>query len=407
MQGSNGKTYIITEDFGQLEQIMQDDQIIEQKMDEVINELKASNNGSCVNGKTGLSTKDQLLEFVQGPCSPFVVSPGLFASKLTVKIDCEVLKSESRFAFDACGWTDCVGINAPKTDYLLWLAEFQGRLDGFLALTSGCWANLIELQYNSTEPDLNKRFISIPGVEVYPYGVADAYKDKAQCGFGAASDLFPTPIQLKETIGFRKVMERFLDLGYQLGLTLYCAPYDWRKTTVVNNVSVLLNETVKQAYNLTGKPVVLISHSLGNFGVQHLLNTMPLALKDQMIANWISFMPPLLGAGKVSFAILGGDPGFVVNEFFGIPAQSQKQLLQTCLSATDVYPKDVFEKFAGQPWLEEWAQRQALEDAYSPLTADGKAKWEEIVNSGNFSLKYFPTPLTNCTKGFTQRSDYC
>jgi len=74
-------------------------------------------------------------------------------------------------------------------------------------------------------------------------------------------------------------MQRFESLGYQLGLTLYCVPYDWRQTSAANGVGIFINETVKQAYNLTGKPSVLASHSLGNLGMMYALNRMSLEQK--------------------------------------------------------------------------------------------------------------------------------
>jgi len=64
-------------------------------------------------------------------------------------------------------------------------------------------------------------------------------------------------------------------------------------------------------------------------------------------------------------------------------------------------------RFVNQPWLQEWAQRQGLEDQYDVNTPEGKAFWEQAVKNGNYTLKYYPTPLEQCTHGFKLRPDHC
>ena len=60
----------------------------------------------CINGKDPekLSTKEQLQEFVKGPCLPIILVPGLMATKLQVIIDCQTLKEENPDVFKTCGW---------------------------------------------------------------------------------------------------------------------------------------------------------------------------------------------------------------------------------------------------------------------------------------------------------------
>jgi len=86
--------------------------------------------------------------------------------------------------------------------------------------------------------------------------------------------------------------ERLVNLGYQKGLTLYATPYDWRRTTLGNKIKILLNETLEQIYDLTGKPAVLVAHSLGNLGVLSYLNSLPYEVKEKFVSNFVAVVGP-------------------------------------------------------------------------------------------------------------------
>lgn len=79
--------------------------------------------------------------------------------------------------------------------------------------------------------------------------------------------MLPLPFQFGLTWGWHQIKQELLSLGYQLGLNLFAVPFDWRKTTVAARAGDFVVDTIRQAYNLTGKPAVLVSHSLGNFGM--------------------------------------------------------------------------------------------------------------------------------------------
>ena len=48
----------------------------------------------CINGKerSQMTFTQQLKEFRKGPCSPIVFTPGIFATKLRLEIDCKTLQ---------------------------------------------------------------------------------------------------------------------------------------------------------------------------------------------------------------------------------------------------------------------------------------------------------------------------
>lgn len=64
---------------------------------------------SCINGKNpdNMNHKQYLKEFAKGPCSPVMLIPGLLATKLMVKLNCEILMKYNNETFKKCGWNSC------------------------------------------------------------------------------------------------------------------------------------------------------------------------------------------------------------------------------------------------------------------------------------------------------------
>jgi len=48
-----------------------------------------------------------LKNFGLGYCSPVILVPGTLSTKLTVEIDCELLKEKYPETFELCGWNSC------------------------------------------------------------------------------------------------------------------------------------------------------------------------------------------------------------------------------------------------------------------------------------------------------------
>ena len=272
--------------------------------------------------------------------------------------------------------------------------------------TVKCWGNIIQLNYNTDETDITKKFISPKGVEFKIFGHSEGSKDKYNCGFGAINNILPTPYQTLYSKGFQGVFNALVDMGYQPGLNLYSTPYDWRKTTVANGVTSAIHQTIRQIYELTGKPTVIMAHSLGNFGALHLLNSLTKEEKEKYIANYVSITNPLAGSPKALKAFIGGERDYIYKKF-GINFYAQRMLLKSNSGAFDLLPKNIYDKYANSTWLQEWKLRTDLENNYDVRTPEGRKFWEEIVNSEKHTYKWFPHPLLNCSYGFEQRRDEC
>ena len=51
-----------------------------------------------------LTPAEKLQLFIEGPCEPVILIPGVMASSLEVEIDCETMQTENPQVFSDCGW---------------------------------------------------------------------------------------------------------------------------------------------------------------------------------------------------------------------------------------------------------------------------------------------------------------
>lgn len=144
----------------------------------------------CTNGLDPriMTTKEYLIEFSKGPCSPFIIIPPLTGSKLVVKIDCEKLREKNPQIFKTCGWTTCdkndnleSSESRPKTEYKLWISDFESPI-AFLTLypeVSLCFSRFFGIlpeQMDSDNP------IEDFGYDVVTYGETEETNTAGDCG---------------------------------------------------------------------------------------------------------------------------------------------------------------------------------------------------------------------------------
>ena len=82
-------------------------------------------------------------------------------------------------------------------------------------------------------------------------------------------------------------------------------------------------------------------------------------------------------------------------------------LIKASSGAFDVLPKNAYEYFSNEPWLQAWRVRSDYENDNDVRTEEGRAFWEKIVADEDYPYKWFPHPLNNCSYGFEQRRDEC
>ncbi|KAL6078804.1 Synaptotagmin-2 [Balamuthia mandrillaris] len=111
---------------------------------------------------------------------------------------------------------------------------------------------------------------------------------------------------------FRNLQE----LGYKENYDLYCAPYDWRVPPHYleqrDQFFSQLKKRVTKMREQTGKPVVLLGHSMGNKTVHYFLNFVNAQAGgpewiQQNIHTFVAVGAPWLGAPKVCRSMATGD----------------------------------------------------------------------------------------------------
>ncbi|KAL7586058.1 hypothetical protein Lser_V15G44603 [Lactuca serriola] len=149
-----------------------------------------------------------------------------------------------------------------------------------------CFAERMTLYYH---PELDD-YRNAPGVET------------RVCQFGSTQSLLYLDPNLKHITSYMEpLVESLQELGYTDNKTMFGAPYDFRYglaaeghpcdvgSTFLQNIKQLIEEA---SDSNGGKPVILISHSLGGLFVLQLLNRNPPSWRKQYIKHFIALAAP-------------------------------------------------------------------------------------------------------------------
>ena len=378
----------------------------ETKTEQPLSAKESRVQNSCLMNPNAVSTpKEQLQSFIEGDCAPVIVLPGLMATKLMVQIDCETLMEHHPEIMEASGWSTCswsLWGSRPASEYLLWIGTLHSPVSPFSFDGSTCFGRFVNYIYNASADNIHDKYVFPKGTKVTWYGNTPDTMDDADGGFSAVSDLFPLPIQVAATKGFSGLGKHFSNLGYQKGLTLFAIPYNFLLTYHANEVSYTLERTIRYAYTLTGKKVVIVGHSLGNLNVLPALNSMSQEDKDLMVSSYVAITPPFGGVPKTLQNALGGDPSFRIGMGYGVNAYNQARIMEAASSTQDLTPKDVFHRFRNEAWMQDLLARIELEKSHGlNSTQESSQDLESIPYS------FFPPPTEKCFNGFTERAERC
>jgi pimeloyl-ACP methyl ester carboxylesterase len=74
-----------------------------------------------------------------------------------------------------------------------------------------------------------------------------------------------------EVKGQLRLIESLKVMGYQSGITLQSVPYDWRPSLEDSDTGMRIVKAIRHVYNITGKKVVVVAHSMGGNHALHAL----------------------------------------------------------------------------------------------------------------------------------------
>jgi len=164
--------------------------------------------------------------------------------------------------------------------YDLWL-----NLEQMVPQLIDCWVDNVKLVYDSD----TRTTRNTEGVETrIP-------------GFGNTSTVeYLDTSQRFYSVYFADLVKELVNLGYERGVNLHGAPYDFRKAAnehheFFRNFKVL----VEDAYFTNNKTkVILMTHSMGCPMVLYFLNRQPQSWKDKFIRSLVTLAGPWGGAGR-------------------------------------------------------------------------------------------------------------
>ncbi len=276
---------------------------------------------------------DENKRFILGKCNPVLMVPGLYATRLVASIDCKQFAKNKNDMVDLrlyCGESVCPndGANGYE-EHVIWPALFDSpfkmHVSGDENKYSACWGYFFKF-YNVNECpklEVNKNEKSKTtenddeiveevicthnsAVRITFSGSTKDTLNKSKCGIGPASNIVSvgsTPIKESwvnsgGSIGYQYMMERYQKMGFRTGFSMAGLPYDFRRFISTNKQFIeSFEHQINKLYENTGKPVVIISHSLGAvYTLNSLLESKSEILKK--IKKVIAVGPPFAGATK-------------------------------------------------------------------------------------------------------------
>ncbi|XP_072169440.1 lysosomal phospholipase A and acyltransferase-like [Diadema setosum] len=129
-------------------------------------------------------------------------------------------------------------------------------------------------------------------------------------GFGNTSTVeWLDPSKVSYGSYFVHLVDALVDFGYERGVNIKAAPYDFRKAPNEGATYFWkLQQLIEETYEVNGKqPVVLISHSLGCLYTLYFLNQQPESWKNRYIQAWVPISGPYAGTTKVMRVLTSGD----------------------------------------------------------------------------------------------------
>jgi hypothetical protein len=146
--------------------------------------------------------------------------------------------------------------------------------------------------------------------------------------------------------------------GFRQGLTYQSMPYDFRKSYRTNTINKIFKKNLKRMKELTGKKVIILTHSFGGVNAQYQLSKMSQEDKDKYIAFWIAQAPPFLGALKVTRILLSGLKEFYF-QIFGFRFKASTKVTSSHPVYYELLYKNPYVIYKDHAWFD-WVKQRYL-----------------------------------------------
>ena len=271
------------------------------------------------------NSPDKRIKFILGRCSPVLLIPGIYASKLLVEVQCKNIAQYERTTTLKeirlfCGDTLCENESVDSEEHPL----FIGLLDKAFSILgsekdkySSCLGYFMNYFQNANEcPTVNGKNMCkhSPYIKVSFYGGTTQTESKGRCGVEGVQNVIQSGILTIDNIvnfgaakSFETISNVLVKRGYEEGFSLGGLPNDYRRYLATNNFSKkVFRSQIERLYSNTGKPVIIVAHSFGT--LLALTNLVRTENKDLLpkIKKFVAIAPPFAGSSKLLDIFLHG-----------------------------------------------------------------------------------------------------
>ena len=262
---------------------------------------------------------DNNIRFILGKCYPILYLPGLYASRMVATINCPVLKQDFLHFVKMrlfCGNTIREDETNEYEEYVIYPSifdsPFQIRVTENINKFTACQGYFYRF-YNSRKECPNENCDYSDGIRISFYGGTKKTKKESKCGIKAqediiyASNFLPSFITNRLTeANFYVMIQNYRKMGYKDGFSPAGISFDYRR--YINTYKYFENSfeyIINRLYRNTGKPVVIITHSLGGlYAYNQLIKVSPQILEK--VKSFVPIVPPFAGASHLLEAYLYG-----------------------------------------------------------------------------------------------------
>ena len=306
---------------------------LKEMMKEQMEDLKLGDTNECLvtedEARTILQEKynidpnyiniDKNIRFILGKCYPIIYLPGLYASRMVATINCPVFKKDFLNFVKMrlyCGNTICEDETNEYEEYVIFPSifdsPFQIRVTENVNKYTACQGYFYTFYNSRTEcPEGNCEYSD--GIRISFYGGTKKTKHDSKCGIKAlediiyASNFLPAFITNRLTeANFYVMIQNYRKMGYTDGFSAAGISFDYRR--YINTFKFFQNSLeyeINRLYRNTGKPVVIISHSLGGLLAYNEFLKMP-SESLKKVKSFVPIVPPFAGASHLLEAYLYG-----------------------------------------------------------------------------------------------------
>ena len=361
--------------------------------------------GVCVQNANSLSTKEYLKAFAKSKCSPIMITPGIFSTKLVVQINCQKMMDNSPELFRTCGWTGCSQnfLNRiPNDEYIIWVPDILDNLN-LLSMNqakNNCWVKFFSMPLNQ-EAVKNKDIPNVfkdtweLGWRVRLFGDTKGSDENHKCGSSAIEYLLPYNISADSLGGTKGILDGLRVMGYRDGLTLQGMPYDFRIASGLNlGYKRSFKESLIRMKELTGKKTIVMAHSFGTVNTYSAILDLTPHEKKVLIEFWAPVGGPLMGNSELMSTMVTGDnPMSLFNGLIGLTKQQALKTFYESTFSFELLPFDYW-KFSKETWFKKFVLKRLL--------AENRADPVEVSRPN-----FFPNPSNECYKKLEKSGINC